>query len=121
MLVTKPPGTLRIVGSAMRKAFKSNEIRLALETGALETAVQYDYTPSSDPDKAAYQEMDFRDRAWRDLLLAATGRAKMSRHLLESRDILQPKPGQPACLRVRILTVAAARNLQHAGYRLEHS
>jgi hypothetical protein len=103
----------------MTKLLKDKEIRAALEGGGLETVVRYDYVSSPQPDEAAYQEIDFRERAWRHLLLAATGRDKMSKQLSESRDVLQPKSGGPVGFRVRILTVAAAHNLQNAGYHLE--
>ena len=103
----------------MKKDLNDGEIKKALRSGGLEITVRPDYLPSPKADEAAYQEIDFQDRAWRSLLLAATGRDKISRQLLERQCALQRKRAACSVLRVSVLTIDAARNLQRAGYSLE--
>jgi hypothetical protein len=103
----------------MNTRLTNREIETALKNGGLEVVVPSDYVPSSDQDKAAYQEIDFCHRAWRSILLAATGREKVSPQLLDRQEVIQRKRGNAAALSVSVLTVDAARNLQNAGYQLQ--
>ena len=97
------------------------EIRKALEGEGIEVTVKCDYTPSGDWERAAYQAIEFTERAWRDLLLAATNRAKMSRQLCETQRVIVRKRGKSETrdLCVRVLTVEGAVSLQDAGYALD--
>ena len=99
----------------------AEEIRDALEAGGVQVTLKYDYAPSPIRDRAAYQEIDFTARVWRDLLLTATGRNKISRQLNERQTALAMTGRGPSAggLCVRVLTVEAALNLQSAGYELE--
>ncbi len=100
-----------------------NEIHEALETCGIEVMLKYDYIPCSQEDAAAYQALDFHERTWRNLVLTATGRTKMSRQLNERQEALYLLGSGRTVggLRVRILTFEAALRLQRAGYTLELS
>ena len=100
-----------------------NEIRRALAICGIEVMLRYDFIPSSREDTAAYQALDFHERVWRDLVLTATGRTKMSKQLNERQTALYLLgSGRTAGgLRVRVLTFEAAVKLQNAGYKLEVS
>jgi hypothetical protein len=56
------------------------EIREALKQDGIEVTFRCDYTPSSRPDKAIYDDIEFSERAWASFLLAATNRRKKSRN-----------------------------------------
>ena len=51
------------------------EIRTALTLGEVEVTFRFDYTPSTRRNRNPYEEVEFCERAWRKLLLAATSRA----------------------------------------------
>jgi hypothetical protein len=121
MLVPQQARAFSIDPNIMRRSLTGAEIKKALEEGGLEVVLAYDYAPSSNPDEAAYQEIDFHQRAWRSLLLAATGRDKISRQLLERQRSLRRKRTSAKELRVNVLTAEAARNLEKAGFQLECS
>ena len=99
------------------KSFTEAEIRAALESG-MEVTFKYDYKPSRQLVRAAYEELDFVERAWRTLLLIASNAQKPSWQLNESQTDLRRKVIDDGGLRVEILTVAAALRLQAAGYEL---
>lgn len=98
-----------------------NEICRALVGSGIEIRLKYDYVPSPNDDTAAYQALDFHDRTWRNLILTATGRRKMSKQLNETQTALSVLGSGRSVggLRVRVLTLEAALNLQNAGYKLE--
>jgi hypothetical protein len=103
------------------KHLSQEEIRRLLESAEIHVKLLRDYLPSSNPDEAAYQEIDFIDRSWKRLVLTATRRAKISRQLVVQQTAIQRKPSRleyDGYLRVRILTVEAAMNLQEAGWEL---
>jgi hypothetical protein len=99
------------------KSFTEAEIRAALESG-IEVTFKYDYKPSRQLVRAAYEELDFAERAWRTLLSIATNPQKPSVRLNERQTDLGRKVIDDRGLRVKVLTVAAALRLQAAGYEL---
>ena len=105
------------------KQLTTEQICDGLENGGIEVTVKRDYPPSGDADKAAYQEIEFMERAWRQLLLVAANRARMSKQLDEGQNALDRKRRKSPTgdLRVRVLTIEAALHLQDAGYELESS
>jgi hypothetical protein len=98
----------------------NKQIREALEHTGITVVLERDYIPSRNMDRAAYQEIDFRERVWRDLVLTATRRRKMSRQLLSSQTAISlMKTGLKGAVCARILTQEAAVRLQNAGYHLK--
>ena len=97
-----------------------SEIRVAVAQGEIGVTFLFDYKRTHRINRNPFKLMEFCERAWRKLLLAATNRSKSSRKLNDTQKHLNAKPSlSERGLHVQVLTVEAALRLQDAGYDLE--